>query len=167
VSALDVSIQSQILNLLNDLQTELGIAYLFIAHNLAVVEHFSDEVAVMYLGRIVEQAPAAELYRNPKHPYTLALLSAIPEPDPRPKRRRVILTGDVPSPAKPPSGCHFHPRCPLTRELASTANVSDVTEIKSSGLSLRVMNRCVREAPVLNEINPASGHSVACWFAKE
>src|SRR5438105_4879998 len=115
VSALDVSIQSQILNLLNDLQNERKIAYLFIAHNLAVVKHFSDQVAVMYLGRIVEKANAEELYRNPKHPYTMSLLSAIPEPDPRPKTTRIILKGEVPSPSKPPTGCAFHPRCPLTR----------------------------------------------------
>ncbi|CAA9439151.1 MAG: Oligopeptide transport ATP-binding protein OppF, partial [uncultured Phycisphaerae bacterium] len=110
VSALDVSIQSQILNLLDDLQKERGIAYLFIAHNLAVVEHFSDEVAVMYLGRVVEKAAGAELYANPKHPYTVALLSAVPETNPRPKKRRIVLPGEVPSPANPPTGCPFHPR---------------------------------------------------------
>ena len=116
VSALDVSIQSQILNLLDDLQRERNIAYLFIAHNLAVVEHFSDEVAVMYLGRIVEKASAKELYANPKNPYTMALLSAVPEPDPRPKKTRIVLKGEVPSPSNPPTGCPFHPRCPLTRQ---------------------------------------------------
>src|SRR3954453_1555016 len=118
VSALDVSIQSQVLNLLLDLKRERNIAYLFIAHNLAVVEHFSDDVAVMYLGRIVEKAGRSELYANPKHPYTMALLSAVPEPDPRPKKTRIVLSGEVPSPSKPPSGCPFHPRCPLTRESA-------------------------------------------------
>src|SRR5205814_4335638 len=118
VSALDVSIQSQILNLLDDLQRERHIAYLFIAHNLAVVEHFSDEVAVMYLGRIVEKATSRELYSNPKHPYTMALLSAVPEPDPRPTRQRIVLKGEVPSPSNPPTGCPFHPRCQLTRQLA-------------------------------------------------
>ena len=119
MSALDVSIQSQILNLLDDLQKERNIAYLFIAHNLAVVQHFSDEVAVMYLGRIVEKAESRELYRSPKHPYTQSLLSAVPEPNPRPTKRRIVLAGEVPSPANPPSGCHFHPRCPLTRQLAA------------------------------------------------
>ena len=121
VSALDVSIQSQILNLLDDLQRERKIAYLFVAHNLAVVEHFSDEVAVMYLGRIVEKASSRELYANPKHPYTMALLSAVPEVNPRPKRQRIVLKGEVPSPSNPPTGCPFHPRCPLTRQAAVLA----------------------------------------------
>src|SRR5687767_2533352 len=125
VSALDVSIQSQILNLLDDLQRERHIAYLFIAHNLAVVEHFSDDVAVMYLGRIVENASSDELYANPKHPYTMALLSAIPEPDPRPARQRIVLKGEVPSPSKPPGGCPFHPRCPLTRQAAAEGSGAD------------------------------------------
>src|SRR4029079_11367619 len=116
VSALDVSIQSQILNLLDDLQKERNIAYLFIAHNLAVVEHFSDEVAVMYLGRIVERAGSRELYSTPEHPYTVSLLSAVPEPDPRPKKTRIVLKGEVPSASNPPSGCPFHPRCPLARQ---------------------------------------------------
>lgn len=112
VSALDVSIQSQIINLLQDLQNEYGITYLFISHDLSVVEHISDRVCVMYLGQLVEVAGSTELYANPKHPYTQALLSAVPVPDPQNKSKRIILTGDVPSPANVPSGCYFHPRCP-------------------------------------------------------
>jgi oligopeptide/dipeptide ABC transporter ATP-binding protein len=185
VSALDVSIQSQILNLLDDLQRERNIAYLFIAHNLAVVEHFSDEVAVMYLGRIVEKASAKELYANPKMPYTVALLSAVPVTDPRPKKTRIVLRGEVPSPSNPPTGCPFHPRCPLTRQLAaqagagetvpltyrgavpgSVAGNGDVTAITSGGESVRVMTRCVHEIPPLEQKKGEPGHVAACWFTE-
>ena len=126
VSALDVSIQAQILNLLKDLQNEMGLSYLFIAHNLAVVEHFCDRMAVMYLGRIVDLADRAVLYSNPRHPYTQALLSAAPHPRPDRQRQRIILPGEVPSPVQPPTGCKFHPRCHLTRKLAAGLGRGDV-----------------------------------------
>ena len=143
VSALDVSIQSQIINLLLELQADAGLSYLFIAHDLAVVKHVSDTIAVMYLGRIVEYAAAEELYANPLHPYTKALIAAIPEPTPHARKTSVpMLTGDVPSPMHPPAGCHYHTRCPFTRA------------------------RCRKEAPMLDQFSPgAVHHQVACHFA--
>jgi oligopeptide/dipeptide ABC transporter ATP-binding protein len=166
VSALDVSIQSQILNLLQDLQAERKIAYLFIAHNLAVVEHFSDEIAVMYLGRIVEKAGNRELYANPKHPYTVALLSAVPVTDPRPKKHRIVLKGEVPSPSNPPSGCPFHPRCALAREAAAQASASDTVEITTGGERVRILRKCFEEMPPLEQKQGEPGHVAACWVAK-
>ena len=144
VSALDVSIQAQIINLLQHLQRRLGLTYLFVAHDLSVVEHISDRVAVMYLGRIVELADRATLYRDPRHPYTQSLLSAVPIPDPERRKTRIVLKGDVPSPARPPSGCRFHPRCFLAEQR-------------------NALDRCSREDPVLREVSP--GHWVSCHFA--
>jgi len=143
VSALDVSIQAQVLNLLKNLQRELGVTYVFIAHNMGVVEHISARVAVMYLGRIVEVTDRIRIFAEAEHPYTQALLSAIPVPNPEIRRTRVILAGDVPSPVNPPSGCHFHPRCPLRAQLGGPAI-------------------CAETVPPLVEVRP--GHQVACHF---
>jgi oligopeptide/dipeptide ABC transporter ATP-binding protein len=141
VSALDVSIQAQIVNLLQDLQDQMGLTYLFIAHDLKVVEHISNRVAVMYLGKMVELAPARALYRTPHHPYTQALLSAVPVPDPHRKRERLLLEGEIPSPLRPPGGCHFHPRCRLA------------------------VARCKVDAPPLKDYG--GGHLAACWVTQE
>jgi len=141
VSALDVSIQAQILNLLMDLQDQFGLAYLFVAHDLSVVEHISDRVAVMYVGQLVELAATDDLFDAPQHPYTEALLSAVPRPDPHRKMDRIVLRGEVANPADPPSGCYFHPRCRYARE------------------------RCSVEKPLLREVKP--GHFSACHFAEE
>jgi oligopeptide/dipeptide ABC transporter ATP-binding protein len=143
VSALDVSIQAQVINLLDDLQDELGLTYVFISHDLSVVRHVSDRVAVMYLGRIVEEAPADELYDRPRHPYTAALLSAasVADPDLADRRQRILLSGDVPSPIAPPSGCRFHPRCP------------------------KAQDRCSAEDPVLQvRAGDTETHRTACHF---
>jgi oligopeptide/dipeptide ABC transporter ATP-binding protein len=146
VSALDVSIQSQILNLLSDLRAEFNLTYLFIAHNLSVVQYFCDRIGVMYLGKLVEVATTDDLYSSPQHPYSVALLSAIPVADPRVKKRRLVLRGDVPSPANPPSGCRFHTRCWLRERLGNPAE-------------------CSATEPVLKKIS--SGHLVACHFADQ
>ena len=144
VSALDVSIQSQIINLLQDLQQEMGLTYLFIAHDLSVIEHISDYVAVMYLGKIVEYASAAQIYENPLHPYTKALMSAIPQPDPARRSKRIVLSGEVPSPANPPSGCPFHPRCPYAQ------------------------TQCASQQQVLEDYGqPGEKHLVSCWKTKK
>ncbi|MEK3890527.1 ABC transporter ATP-binding protein [Bacillus sp. FSL K6-3431] len=141
VSALDVSIQAQIINLLKDLQKTFDLSYLFISHDLGVIQHISDRVGVMYVGKLVEMTTTEKLFSNPKHPYTEALLSAKPMPNPRLKKERIILKGEVANPANPPTGCYFHPRCPYAQEI------------------------CKIEAPALTEIN--EGHHVACHFASE
>ena len=146
VSALDVSIQSQVLNLLLDLRRDLNLTYIFISHNLSVVQYFSDRVGVMYLGRIAEIGSVEQLYKDPRHPYTVALLSAIPDPNPRRRKKRLVLKGDVPSPAAPPSGCRFHTRCWLREKLGNP-------------------ERCSTEEPQLRDFG--GGHQTACHFAEQ
>jgi peptide/nickel transport system ATP-binding protein len=143
VSALDVSVRAQILNLMQDLQDEMNLTYLFVSHDLSVIEYLCDRVAVMYVGKLVEMTDTAQLFANPKHPYTEALLSAVPKPDPRlrSRKQRIILHGEVADPANPPSGCYFHPRCRYAKE------------------------RCQVETPELREVEP--GHFAACHFAEE
>jgi oligopeptide/dipeptide ABC transporter ATP-binding protein len=167
VSALDVSIQAQILNLLSDLQESLAISYLFIAHNLAVVEHFAEDVAVMYLGKIVEHAGRDALYARPVHPYTRSLLSAVPRPDPTRKSQREPIPGEMPSPVSPPGGCAFHPRCPLTRELARKLPPSETVAIASEGEPVHVVGRCTREAPALRALDDDPGHRHACLLRQD
>jgi oligopeptide/dipeptide ABC transporter ATP-binding protein len=167
VSALDVSIQAQILNLLKDLQADLGLSYLFIAHNLAVVEHFAEDVAVMYLGRIVEHASRQALYEHPAHPYTQALLSAVPRVDRRGAPTRIRLTGEVPSPISPPSGCPFHPRCPLTRTLAEDMPDSRTHTIFAGGEPVRVVRRCATQEPQLKPTLEDPSHLHACLLRQE
>jgi len=162
VSALDVSVQAQILNLLKDLQDEYNFTYLLIAHNLAVVEHFADVVAVMYLGKIVELADRDELYANPVHPYTVSLLSAVPRPEPNRRRTRVVLTGEMPSPINPPTGCAFHPRCPLTRQVAAGLPADETVQIISQGDRITVVKRCVEQAPSLAPMVDNPQHYHAC-----
>jgi peptide/nickel transport system ATP-binding protein/oligopeptide transport system ATP-binding protein len=146
VSALDVSIQSQIINLLVDLRSRFNLTYLFVAHNLSVIEYISDRVGVMYLGKLVELADVVELYKRPRHPYTIALLSAVPNPDPRVRKKRLVLEGDVPSPANPPSGCRFHTRCWLRTRLGNPEN-------------------CATDEPEFRDIG--TGHRVACHYAEQ
>jgi len=141
VSALDVSVQAQVINLLEDLQKQFGLTYIFVAHDLSVVEHICDRVAVMYVGKVVEMTDTDNLFTTPKHPYTEALMSAVPKPDPRNKMKRIVLEGEVPNPANPPKGCYFHPRCPHKKAI------------------------CSIECPSLQEVEP--GHYSACHFAKE
>jgi peptide/nickel transport system ATP-binding protein len=141
VSALDVSVQAQVINLLKELQQRLHVAYMFIAHDLGVVQHISDRVAVMYLGCVVEMAETNNLFATPRHPYTEALLSAVPKPDPNKKTERILLTGEVPSPANPPAGCYFHPRCRYAQAI------------------------CKEQRPAFEEVAP--GHYTACHFSKE